>query len=164
MTSTSFLKISPARRLLAGAALLAVLAAPALVHAQPAPLKVDGAWARTVLPGQASSGAYMTLTAREPLTLVGAESPAAGIIEIHQMKMEGDVMKMRAVDTLELPAGKPVEFKPGGYHFMLMDLKAKFSTGSTVPMTLQFRDAQGKPRELKLAVPVTMAAPAAQKH
>jgi hypothetical protein len=106
----------------------------------------------------------MTLTAREPLTLVGAVSPAAGIVEIHQMKMEGDVMKMRAVDTLELPVGKPVEFKPNGYHFMLMDLKAAFRSGTTVPMTLQFRDAKGAQRELKLSLPVTPAPAAAHKH
>lgn len=149
------------KRLLIALALAGTLA----VQAQSAaPVAVDGAWARTVLPGQASSGAYMTFTAREPLTLVGAESPAAGIVEIHQMKMEGDVMKMRAVDKLELPVGRKVEFKPGGYHFMLMDLKAKFGTGTTVPLTLQFRDAAGKPRELKVALPVALAAPAAHKH
>lgn len=149
------------KRLLVALAFAGTLVA----QAQPAaPVAVDAAWARTVLPGQASSGAYMTLTAREPLTLLGAESPAAGIVEIHQMKMEGDVMKMRAVDKLELPVGQKVEFKPGGYHFMLMDLKAKFSSGTTVPLTLQFRDAAGKPRELKVALPVTLAAPTGHKH
>jgi periplasmic copper chaperone A len=142
----------------------AALAVPFLAQAQPAPVAVQGGWARTVLQGQASSGAYMTFQAREPLTLVGAASPAAGIIEIHQMKMEGDVMKMRAVDTLDLPAGQPVEFKPGGYHFMLMDLKAAFRAGTQVPLTLQFRDARGKPRELKVSLPVANAAPAAHKH
>jgi periplasmic copper chaperone A len=138
------------------------LAGAMAAQAQPAavPVAVGGGWARTVLPGQASSGAYMTLTAREPLTLVGAVSPAAGIVEIHQMKMEGDVMKMRAVDTLDLPPGQPVEFKPNGYHFMLMDLKAPFRSGTSVPMTLQFRDARGKPRELKVSLPVATAAPA----
>lgn len=128
-----------------------------------ASVAAEGGWARTVLPGQASSGAYMTLTSREPLTLVGAVSPAAGIIEIHQMKMDGDVMKMRAVDTLELAPGKPLEFRPNGYHFMLMDLKAGFRAGSRVPLTLQFRDARGKPRELKLSLPVATAAPATHK-
>jgi periplasmic copper chaperone A len=128
-----------------------------------APVTVAGAWARVVLPGQASSAAYMTFTAREPLTLTGAISPAAGIIEMHQMKMEGDVMKMRAADTLDLIPGKAVELKPGGYHFMLMDLKAAFRAGTRVPMTLQFRDAKGRQRELKLAVPVAQEAPSAHK-
>ena len=144
--------------------LAVVLLAALAVHAQPAPVAVQGAWARTVLPGQAASAAYMTFSAREPLTLLGAQSTAAGIIEIHQMKMEGDVMKMRAVDTLDLPVGQPVELKPGGYHFMLMDLKAPFRAGSQVPMTLQFRDARGKPRELKVSLPVVTAAPAPHKH
>jgi periplasmic copper chaperone A len=142
-----------------------VLAAAAQVQAQTAaaPVVVDGAWARVLLQGQASSGAYMTFTAREPLTLTGAESPAAGIIEIHQMKMEGDVMKMRAVDTLDLPAGRAVELKPGGYHFMLMDLKAAFRAGTRIPMTLQFRDVKGKQRALQVSVPVAAAAPAPHK-
>lgn len=135
--------------------LAGLLAATTAAQAQTAaPVKVDGAWARPVLQGQVSSGAYMTLTASEPLTLVGAASPAAAIVEIHEMKLEGDIMKMRAVDTLALPAGKPVEFKPGGYHFMLMDLRAAFRPDSQVPLTLQFRDAQGKPRTLQVAVPV----------
>jgi hypothetical protein len=142
----------------------AALVASSLAHAQPAAVEVQGAWARALLQGQASSGAYMTLHAREPLTLVGAASPAAGIVEIHEMKMEGDVMRMRALDKLELPAGKPLELKPGGYHFMLMDLKAAFRTGMQVPMTLQFRDARGNARELKVSLPVAHAAPAGHKH
>ena len=143
---------------------LAVLAAVLLLALSGAhaaePVAIRGAWARPALQGQGSSGAYMTFTAREPLTLLGAESSAAGIIEIHQMKLEGDVMKMRAVDTLALPVGQPVEFKPGGYHFMLMDLKAPFRPGTRVPLTLQFRDARGKPRAVKLSVPVAVAPPA----
>jgi hypothetical protein len=135
----------------------------AAAQAQPAPVNVQGGWARAVLQGQASSGAYMTFTAREPLTLTGASSPAAGIIEIHQMKMEGDVMKMRAVDTLELAPGKAVEFKPGGYHFMLMDLKAAFREGTQVPLTLQFRDGKGRAREMKVSLPVAREMPHAHK-
>lgn len=143
------------------------LAATFAAHAQapaPAPVSVQGGWARALLQGQSSSGGYMTLTAREPLTLTGVTSPAAGIIEIHQMKMEGDVMKMRAVDTLDLPAGKPVELKPGGYHLMLMDLKAAFRAGTQVPLALQFRDAKGQARVLEVAVPVLHAPPVPHRH
>jgi copper(I)-binding protein len=75
------------------------------------------------------------------------------------MWMEGDVMKMRARDAVALPAGKAVEFRPGGLHFMLMDLKAAFRPGTAVPMTLQLRDAKGQARELKVTVPVAYAAP-----
>ena len=66
----------------------------------------------------------MKITAPEGAKLVGASSPAAGVTEVHEMKMEGDVMKMRAMPFLDLPAGKTVELKPGGYHIMLLDLKA----------------------------------------
>jgi copper(I)-binding protein len=125
-----------------------------------APVAVEGAWARSTVPGQDSSGAYMTLTAREPLTLVGASTPAAGIVEIHEMKMEGDVMKMRAAETLALAPGKPLKLGPGGYHLMLMDLKAPFRAGTQIALTLRFRDARGAERQLPVSVPVTAGAPA----
>lgn len=139
--------------------------AAVVAQAQPAaPVAVDGAWARTALQGQPSSAAYMTLIAREPLTLLGASSPAAAVVELHEMKLEGDVMKMRAVDTLELPVGKAVELKPGGYHFMLMDLRAQFKPGLAVPLTLRLRDAKGAERTLVVSVPVAAAAPSPHKH
>ena len=128
-----------------------------------APVTVQGAWARPTVKGQDSTGAYMTLTAREPLTLLGAESPAANIIEIHEMKMVGDVMKMRAADTLPLARDKPLQLAPGGFHFMLMDLKAPFQAGSKFPMTLRFQDAAGKVRTLPVQVAVSMTPPAG-KH
>ena len=132
--------------------------------AQPAPVTVEGAWARASVQGQRGTGAFMTLTAREPLTLVGVATPVAGVAELHEMKMEGDVMQMRAVPGLELPAGKKVELKPGGYHLMLMDLKAPLKTDTQVPVTLSFRDAKGQTRKLELSVPVTARAPAAGGH
>ena len=137
-----------------------VLAGAALgAQAATAPVTVQGAWARSIVPGQQSSGAYMTITAREPLTLLGGESPAAGIVEIHQMKMEGDIMKMRAADAVPLAAGKPVQLAPGGYHFMLMDLQAPFKAGTQIPFTLRFRDAKGKASTLQLRLPVQAAPP-----
>jgi copper(I)-binding protein len=141
-----------------------LLATASLAQAQaPAPVAVEGAWARSTVAGQDSSGAYMTLTAREPLTLLGAATPAAGIVEIHEMKMEGDVMKMRAADSLPLVPGKPLQLGPGGYHFMLMDLQAPFKPGSTIAMTLRFRDAKGAERQLAVSVPVSASAPV-HKH
>ena len=137
-----------------------LLGACAAAWAQPGvPVQVDGAWARTIVPGQQSSGAYMTLTGSEPLTLLGAETPAAGIVEIHQMKMEGDIMKMRAADTLPLAAGQPLQLAPGGYHFMLMDLKDPFKAGTQIPFTLRFRDGKGKLRTVAVRVPVQAAPP-----
>ena len=112
-------------------------------HAQAQTLTVQDAWARPTVAGQKTSGAYMKITARENLQLVGASSPVAGVTEVHEMKMEGDVMKMRALPALELPAGKTVELKPGGYHVMLMDLKTALPKDSSVPLTLVFKNAQG---------------------
>lgn len=138
-----------------------VLAAAA--QAQPAPVAVSAPWARAVMQGQSNSAAYMTLTAAEPLTLTGASSPAAGVVEIHEMWMEGDVMKMRARESVALPAGQAVSFRPGGYHLMLMDLKAAFRPGMVVPLTLQLRDAQGRVRELKVEAPVAFVPPQGHK-
>ena len=84
-------------------ALIAALAAGS-AFAQTAAVKVEGAWARASVPGQKGTGAFMKLTAKDGAKLVGASSPAAGVTEVHEMKMEGDVMKMRAVPALELPA------------------------------------------------------------
>lgn len=139
-------------------ALLAALMAGSAM-AQTAPVKVEGAWARASVPGQMGTGAFMKLTARDGAKLVGASSPAAGVTEVHEMKMEGDVMKMRAVPALDLPAGKAVELKPGGYHIMLLDLKAPLATNTTVPLTLTFKDAKGAESKLELKVPVAARAP-----
>ena len=85
-----------------------------------APVQVDAPWARATVAGQQASGAFMRLTAHEPLQLVGVTTPAAAVAEVHEMKMEGDMMKMRAIPSLDLPAGQTVELKPGGYHLMFM--------------------------------------------
>ncbi|HSV51653.1 MAG TPA: copper chaperone PCu(A)C [Burkholderiaceae bacterium] len=143
--------------LLAGAALAQSAAAVPAV-------KVEGAWARASVQGQKGTGAFMKLTARDGTKLVGASSPAAGVAEVHEMKMEGDVMKMRAIAQLELPAGKTVELKPGGFHVMLMDLKAPLMKDSAVPLTLTFRDAKGVESRLNLSVPVSAVAPGEHKH
>jgi copper(I)-binding protein len=126
----------------------------------PAPVVVEGAWARASVAGQSGTGAFMRLTAREPLALVGVRSPVAGVAEIHEMKMDGDVMRMRAIPQLPLPSGQAVELRPGGYHLMLMNLKAPLSAGSQVPVTLVLRDAQGTERRIDMQVPVMVRAPA----
>ena len=127
-------------------------------------VEVQNAWVRAIVPGQKASGAFMTLIARDGATLVGVSSPVAGVAEVHEMKMEGDIMKMRALAALDLPPGQAVELRPGGYHLMLMDLKAPLSTGSTVALTLTFKGAGGTQRKLELKVPVLSLAPSAQPH
>jgi len=150
------------KKLLHTAALVSAMAtslisAPAL--AQAAAVKVEGAWARASVQGQKGTGAFMRLTAKDGARLVRAESPAAGVTEVHEMKMEGDVMKMRAVPALDLPAGKTVELKPGGYHVMLLDLKAPLAKDTSVPITLVFQDAKGAESKLNLNVPVGTTPP-----
>ncbi|TAG32838.1 MAG: copper chaperone PCu(A)C [Polaromonas sp.] len=132
--------------------------------AQTAAVKVEGAWARATVQGQKGTGAFMSLTAKQGTTLVGVSSPMAGVAEVHEMKMEGDIMKMRALPLLELPAGQKVDLKPGGYHVMLMDLKAPLLKDSTVPVTLLFKDAKGVQSKLELIVPVAATPPALHKH
>jgi copper(I)-binding protein len=119
-----------ARTLLA----LALLAAAAAAHGQ---VEARAAWVRGTAPGQTTAGAYMELTSDRRASLLGAESPAAGSAEIHEMKMDGNVMRMRAVTRLELPPGKTVEFKPGGHHMMLVDLKRPLKKGDLVPIRLK---------------------------
>lgn len=129
--------------------------------AQTAAVKVEGAWARATVQGQKGTGAFMSLTAKDGAQLVGVSTPVAGVAEVHEMKMEGDVMKMRALPSLDLPAGKKVDLKPGGYHVMLMDLKAPLAKDSTIPVTLLFKDAKGVESKLELKLPVATAAPGA---
>ncbi len=124
---------------------------------------VKDAWARATVPGQKATGAFMKLTAKEGTKLVAISSPVAGVGEVHEMKMEGDVMKMRAVTGgLDLPAGKAVELKPGGYHVMLMDLKSTLQKDTTIALTLVFKDAKGVETKTEIQVPVSMAAPGAK--
>ena len=108
-----------------------------------------------------ASGAFMTLTAKDGARLVGVSSPVAGVAEVHEMKMDGDVMKMRPVEGgLELPAGKAVELKPGGYHVMLMDLKTPLVKNTTIAVTLLFKDSKGNQSRLELKLPVSQTPPA----
>ncbi|WP_333843732.1 copper chaperone PCu(A)C [Limnohabitans sp.] len=126
---------------------------------------VTDAWARATVQGQKATGAFMKITAKDNAKLVSASSPAAGVVEIHEMKMEKDIMKMAALPNgLDLPAGKAVELKPGGYHVMLMDLKAPLAKDTTVPVTLTFQDAKGVKSNVELKVQVGMQAPMLQQQ
>lgn len=108
------------------------------------PVQVQDAWARATVANQSATGAFMKLTAPAAARLIEVRSPVAGIVEVHEMKLEGDVMRMRAVSALPLPAGQTVELKPGGYHVMLMDLKGPVKAGEALPLTLVFEGADGK--------------------
>jgi periplasmic copper chaperone A len=121
-------------------------------------------WIRATVPAAQATGAFMELVSKQDARLVEVRSPAAGIIEIHQMSMQGDRMMMSAVESLDLPAGKPVALASGGYHIMMMDLKRQMKAGETVPMTLVIEN-KGKKREtVEVQVPVKPLSYTAPKH
>ncbi|MCZ4304380.1 copper chaperone PCu(A)C [Zoogloeaceae bacterium G21618-S1] len=136
------------------------------VAAMAGDVTVSEPWVRGTVAAQKATGAFMGLTAAKPMRLVGASSPAAPVVEVHEMRMENDVMKMRPVAAIDLPAGQTVALKPGGYHIMLMGLTAPLSAGATVPLTLRFEAADGQREDVQVEAPVReLAAPAMKmKH
>ena len=114
----------------------ALLASAATLPAWAANVSVTDAWARATMPGQKVSGAYMQLQSDADARLVSASSPAVPRVEVHEMKMDGDVMRMREVKSIELPKGKTVSLEPGGYHIMLMNLTKPIAAGEAIPLTL----------------------------
>ena len=122
---------------------------------------VTAAWVRGTVAQQRTTGLFAQITSAQGGRLVSVTSPLAGVVEIHEMKMEGDVMRMRAVPALELPAGKSVALKPGGYHVMLMDLKQPLKAGDSVPVTLVVEGADKKREFIEIKATVRAAAAAA---
>ena len=105
---------------------------------------VSESWIKTTIPGSAVSAAYMQIKSATPFKLIKAESPAAGIVEIHDMKMNDGVMEMKALNAIVIPSNKAVTLKPGGMHVMLMNVKRPINKGDKVPMTLTFEGANMK--------------------
>lgn len=106
-----------------------------------AQVKVEQAWARPTASGQQGGGGFLSITSASADRLLGGSTPLAERFELHTMAMKGDVMEMRQLDAIELPAGKTVEFKPGGLHVMFLGLKRPLALGSRVPVTLKFEKA-----------------------
>lgn len=121
-----------------------------LASAAQAQTTVKDAWIRGTVAQQKATGMFGHLTSAGGGKLVSASSPVAGVVEIHEMSMDGGVMKMRAMPGLELPAGKAVELKPGGYHVMLMDLKQQVKEGDEVPLTLTIESKDGSRATLEV--------------
>lgn len=142
----------------------ATLVATSVAHAQ---TTVAEPWVRSTVAGQKATGAFLQITSATGGKLVSASSPVADVVEIHEMTMEGNVMKMRALPKgLDLPAGKAVALKPGGLHVMLMDLKQPLKAGDMVPLTLVVEGAANKREtiEVKATVRGAQAAPAGGEH
>ncbi len=110
-------------------------------------LRIDHPYATPSRPGLTTGAVYfrgIRNTGRADDKLLSASTPVAASVEIHRMQMQGDVMQMRAVPALEIPAGATVDFKhsqPNGYHLMLLDLKAPLKDGDRFPLTLNFEKA-----------------------
>lgn len=128
-----------------------------------AQVTVKDPWVRATVPQQKATGAFMQITSPADTKLVEVTSPVAGIVEIHEMKMDNNVMKMRAVENVVLPAGKTVEFKPGSYHVMLLDLKAQVKEGDTIPLTMMFEGKDKKRETVQVKASAKSLAGAAPK-
>ena len=142
---------------------LLALAATLWAGTAQAQLSVSEAWVRATSAHQKVSAAYMQLRSAQAARIVAVKTPVTDHAELHEMKMAGDVMKMRQIAAIELPAGQPVSLQPGGLHVMLMDLKAPLKAGETVALTLVVETASGQRSELpvKAAIRAPGAAPAA---
>ena len=133
--------------------LLALLATSLLSTAALGQVTVTGPWVRATVPQQKSAGAFMQLQSATPARLLEVRSPL-GRGEIHNMHMEGGVMKMYPVKGIDLPAGKVVSLASGGYHVMLFNLTQQLKEGATVPLTLVVEDDKRKRHEVSVNVPV----------
>ncbi len=147
-------------------ALLAIaLHAAVAVHAQ-TPVKVEGAWARPTVQGQAAGGGFLKITGGVAADkLVSASAGVSKTVELHSMVMEGDVMRMREIATIEVPPGKTVELKPGGLHVMFIGINKPLKIGDSFPLTLRFEKAGEVKVEMKvMAQPAGGAMDAMRKH
>lgn len=107
-------------------------------------LKIHQPWTRATPPTAPAGGGFLTITntGTTPDRLIAVESPAANKVEVHEMTMDGSVMRMRELEKgLEIPPGATVALKPGGFHIMFMGLKAPFAKDKPVPATLVFEKA-----------------------
>ena len=122
--------------------------------ASPPVVVVTNAWARPTVPGQTVGAAYLDLTSAHGATLALVQSDAAGTVQVHAMSNDGDVMRMREVDRLALPAGKTIRLAPSGMHLMLLQLKKPLRPGDSVALDLTVVDKAGGPHIVHAIAPV----------
>jgi len=151
-------------RTLAAATTTLLLAATAQAQ-----VTIKDPWVRGTVAQQSATGLFVQITSAQGGRLVAGSSPVAGVVEIHEMKMEGTTMRMRAIAGLDLPPGQAVELKPGGHHVMLMDLKQPLQNGQTVPVSLVIERAGGARETVQVqavvrAMPGTAAAKDGHGH
>lgn len=134
------------------------------VAEQQALLKVEGAWVRAAVEGQSGTGAFMQITPNQDLELVGFDTAEAEVNEVHEMKMDGDIMKMSAIPSLALPGGKTTELKPGSYHLMMMKLKQPLLEGQKVQLNLTVKDKDAVVSTFPVQAEVKTGKPMAHDH
>jgi copper(I)-binding protein len=128
--------------------------ASSVVLAQTGP-KVEGAWARPTVNGQAGGGGFLKITGGStPDKLLSVSAGVAKEVELHTMEMDGNVMRMRQIPSIDIPAGQVVELKPGGKHVMFVGLTQTLKNGAHFPVTLRFEKAG----EVKVEMQVMSAA------
>lgn len=143
---------------------LILLATAAAAKAQ---VTITEAWVRGTVPMQQASGAFMQLSSDKDARLIAAKSPVANVVEIHEMVMDNNIMKMRQVPGLNIVPGRVLELKPGGYHVMLIELQQQLKAGDVVPITLVFEDTATKKQftqEVKAPVTALGAGNMPMKH
>ncbi|THC40748.1 copper chaperone PCu(A)C [Massilia sp. Mn16-1_5] len=147
--------------------LLSLLATALFSTSALAQVTVLEPWVRATVPQQKAAGAFMRVQSANAARLVGVSTPVAGRAELHEMAMENNTMRMRQVDAVELPAGKPVDLASGGYHVMFFDLKRQLKEGESVPVTLVVEDAAKKKSSVTVEAkvqPMSYVAPKAAGH
>lgn len=153
------MKVSSSRAWLGSAAGVLASVMTTLAVATDAPVEVSEAWVRSTVAGQPVGAGYASITARAPVRLTGVRAPVAKSVELHEMKHEGGVMKMRSLKEIRIAAGETVKLEPGGLHMMFFGLKGRLEAGGSVPMTFEFQGADGK--RFKQVVEAPIRAPQA---
>lgn len=139
------------------------LASAAVIAAASPDVSLSHAWARATVPGQPAGAAYLDIRSATAAAVVEIRSDAAGIIEMHTTSHDRDVMRMRRVEQLLLPAGKTVSLGPGGTHVMLMDLRGPLRDGESIVLDLIIESPDGRRRTVRAMVPVRSKGPAEGK-
>ncbi|MEP2164087.1 MAG: copper chaperone PCu(A)C [Nisaea sp.] len=126
------------KRMIATVVAVWAVASPALAEES---VRVFDAWARASILASRPGAAYVTIESASDDTLIGASTPVAEQVMIHSVEMDGDVSRMKHIETLELPAGEQITLAPGGMHLMLMGLQHKLTEGMTFPIAIRFENA-----------------------
>lgn len=132
--------------------LVTITALSAIASVSQAQVVVKDAWIRATVPQQKTGGVFLQIESSSDARLVDAHSDAAASAELHEMKLDNNIMRMRAIDQLALPAGKAVTLKPGGYHLMLMGLKNQVKVGDVIPLTLVIENKDKKRQTVQVNV------------